>query len=240
MCIEPGDVKNTYGTGCFCMMNTGNIPVKSNNRMLTTIGWKIGDETVYALEGSVFIAGAIVQWLRDQLNIINDASEIEDLANSVEDNGGVTFISALAGLGAPYWNPNATGAIMGITRGTQKGHIARAALEAIALRSREIIIEMQKDSGTKFRKLKVDGGASNNNLLMQIQSNLLQTQVIRPKITETTALGVAFFAGLASGFWNSIDEIKGIWEIDKKFDPQVLEKDKIVISNWEARIKKVL
>ena len=240
MCIEPGDVKNTYGTGCFCMMNTGNIPVKSSNRMLTTIGWKIGDETVYALEGSVFIAGAIVQWLRDQLNIINDASEIEDLANSVEDNGGVTFISALAGLGAPYWNPNATGAIMGITRGTQKGHIARAALEAIALRSREIIIEMQKDSGTKFRKLKVDGGASNNNLLMQIQSNLLQTQVIRPKITETTALGVAFFAGLASGFWNSIDEIKGIWEIDKKFDPQVLEKDKIVISNWEARIKKVL
>jgi glycerol kinase len=240
MCIEPGDVKNTYGTGCFCMMNTGNIPVKSNNRMLTTIGWKIGDETVYALEGSVFIAGAIVQWLRDQLNIINDASEIEDLANSVEDNGGVTFISALAGLGAPYWNPNATGAIMGITRGTQKGHIARAALEAIALRSREIIIEMQKDSGTKFRKLKVDGGASNNNLLMQIQSNLLQTQVIRPKITETTALGVAFFAGLASGFWNSIDEIKGIWEIDKKFDPQVLEKDKTVISNWEARIKKVL
>ena len=240
MCIEPGDVKNTYGTGCFCMMNTGNIPVKSNNRMLTTIGWKIGDETVYALEGSVFIAGAIVQWLRDQLNIINDASEIENLANSVEDNGGVTFISALAGLGAPYWNPNATGAIMGITRGTQKGHIARAALEAIALRSREIIIEMQKDSGTKFRKLKVDGGASNNNLLMQIQSNLLQTQVIRPKITETTALGVAFFAGLASGFWNSIDEIKGIWEIDKKFDPQVLEKDKIVISNWEARIKKVL
>ncbi len=240
MCIEPGDVKNTYGTGCFCMMNTGNIPVKSSNRMLTTIGWKIGDETVYALEGSVFIAGAIVQWLRDQLNIINDASEIEDLANSVEDNGGVTFISALAGLGAPYWNPNATGAIMGITRGTQKGHIARAALEAIALRSREIIIEMQKDSGTKFRKLKVDGGASNNNLLMQIQSNLLQTQVIRPKITETTALGVAFFAGLASGFWNSIDEIKGIWEIDKKFDPQVLEKDKTVISNWEARIKKVL
>jgi glycerol kinase len=240
MCIEPGDVKNTYGTGCFCMMNTGNIPVKSNNRMLTTIGWKIGDETVYALEGSVFIAGAIVQWLRDQLNIINDASQIEDLANSVEDNGGVTFISALAGLGAPYWNPNATGAIMGITRGTQKGHIARAALEAIALRSREIIIEMQKDSGTKFRKLKVDGGASNNNLLMQIQSNLLQTQVIRPKITETTALGVAFFAGLASGFWNSIDEIKGIWEIDKKFDPQVLEKDKTVISNWEARIKKVL
>lgn len=240
MCIHPGDVKNTYGTGCFCMMNTGSKAVKSNNRMLTTIGWKIGNDTVYALEGSVFIAGAIVQWLRDQLNIIKNASEIEELAKSVQDNGGVTFISALAGLGAPYWNPNATGAIMGITRGTQKGHIARAALEAIALRSREIIIEMQKDSGTKFDKLKVDGGASNNNLLMQIQSNLLDTQVIRPKITETTALGVAFFAGLASGFWSSIEEVKSIWEMEHEFSPNKSENDKKIIDNWESRIKKVL
>ena len=240
MCIHPGDVKNTYGTGCFCMMNTGSNAVKSNNRMLTTIGWKIGNDTVYALEGSVFIAGAIVQWLRDQLNIIKNASEIEELAKSVQDNGGVTFISALAGLGAPYWNPNATGAIMGITRGTQKGHIARAALEAIALRSREIIIEMQKDSGTKFDKLKVDGGASNNNLLMQIQSNLLDTQVIRPKITETTALGVAFFAGLASGFWSSIEEVKSIWEMEREFSPNKSENDKKIIDNWESRIKKVL
>ena len=240
MCIHPGDVKNTYGTGCFCMMNTGSKAVKSNNRMLTTIGWKIGNDTVYALEGSVFIAGAIVQWLRDQLNIIKNASEIEELAKSVQDNGGVTFISALAGLGAPYWNPNATGAIMGITRGTQKGHIARAALEAIALRSREIIIEMQKDSGTKFDKLKVDGGASNNNLLMQIQSNLLDTQVIRPKITETTALGVAFFAGLASGFWSSIEQVKSIWEMEREFSPNKSENDKKIIDNWESRIKKVL
>jgi glycerol kinase len=240
MCIEPGDVKNTYGTGCFCMMNTGNKPVKSNNRMLTTIGWKIGNDTVYALEGSVFIAGALVQWLRDQLNIINNASEIEDLAKTVDNNGGVTFISALSGLGAPYWNPNATGAIMGITRGTKKGHIARAALEAIALRSREIIIEMQKDSGRTFNNLKVDGGASNNNLLMQIQSNLLQANVIRPKITETTALGVAFFAGLASGFWESIDEIKTVWEVEKQFSPQKNKNDLLVISNWEERIKKVL
>ena len=239
MCIHPGDVKNTYGTGCFCMMNTGSNAVKSNNRMLTTIGWKIGNDTVYALEGSVFIAGAIVQWLRDQLNIIKNASEIEELAKSVQDNGGVTFISALAGLGAPYWNPNATGAIMGITRGTQKGHIARAALEAIALRSREIIIEMQKDSGTKFDKLKVDGGASNNNLLMQIQSNLLDTQVIRPKITETTALGVAFFAGLASGFWSSIEQVKSIWEMEREFSPNKSENDKKIIDNWEIRIKKV-
>ena len=240
MCIEPGDVKNTYGTGCFCMMNTGNKPVISNNRMLTTIGWKIGNDTVYALEGSVFIAGAVVQWLRDQLNIINSASEIEDLAKTVDNNGGITFISALSGLGAPYWNPNATGAIMGITRGTKKGHIARAALEAIALRSREIIIEMQKDSGRTFNNLKVDGGASNNNLLMQIQSNLLQANVIRPKITETTALGVAFFAGLASGFWESIDQVKSVWEVEKQFSPQKNKNDLLVISNWEERIKKVL
>jgi len=240
MCIEPGDVKNTYGTGCFCMMNTGNKPVISNNRMLTTIGWKIGNDTVYALEGSVFIAGAVVQWLRDQLNIINSASEIEDLAKTVDNNGGITFISALSGLGAPYWNPNATGAIMGITRGTKKGHIARAALEAIALRSREIIIEMQKDSGRTFNNLKVDGGASNNNLLMQIQSNLLQANVIRPKITETTALGVAFFAGLASGFWESIDQLKSVWEVEKQFSPQKNKNDLLVISNWEERIKKVL
>ena len=239
MCVNPGDVKNTYGTGCFCMMNTGSNAVKSNNKMLTTIGWKIGDKTTYALEGSVFIAGAVVQWLRDQLNIIENAAEIENLAGLVENSGGVTFISALSGLGAPYWNPDATGAIMGITRGTNKAHIARAALEAIALRSREIIVEMEKDSGTKFNNLKVDGGASNNNLLMQIQSNFLNSNVIRPKVTETTALGVAFFSGLATGFWSSIDELKGIWEIDKEFIPNPSKDDISVIKNWEVRIKKV-
>ncbi len=239
MCVNPGDVKNTYGTGCFCMMNTGSNAVKSNNKMLTTIGWKIGDKTTYALEGSVFIAGAVVQWLRDQLNIIENAAEIENLAGLVENSGGVTFISALSGLGAPYWNPDSTGAIMGITRGTNKAHIARAALEAIALRSREIIVEMEKDSGTKFNNLKVDGGASNNNLLMQIQSNFLNSNVIRPKVTETTALGVAFFSGLATGFWSSIDELKGIWEIDKEFIPNPSKDDISVIKNWEVRIKKV-
>ena len=238
MCIKPGDVKNTYGTGCFCMMNTGNKAVKSNNKMLTTIAWKIKDETVYALEGSVFIGGALVQWLRDQLNIIKESSEIEALAKTVEDSGGVTFISALSGLGAPYWNPNATGAIMGITRGTKKGHIARAALEAIALRSREIIVEMEKDSGTKFNKLKVDGGASNNDLLMQIQSNFLETNVVRPKLTETTALGVAFLSGLASGFWSSVDELKNMWQIDREFMPKD-NNDKLAIDNWNERIKKI-
>ena len=239
MCINPGDVKNTYGTGCFCMMNTGTKAVKSNNKMLTTIAWKIGKETIYALEGSVFIAGALVQWLRDQLNIIKDSSEIETLASSVKDSGGVTFISALSGLGAPYWNPTATGAIMGITRGTQKGHIARAALEAIALRSLEIITEMEKDSGTKFNKLKVDGGASNNNLLMQIQSNFLKTTVVRPRTTETTALGAAFLAGLGSGFWSSLDEIKDLWKIDKVFNPSHNNNDQLVLNNWKKRIKKI-
>lgn len=239
LCTNQGDIKNTYGTGCFCMMNTGNKAVKSNNKMLTTIAWKIKDETVYALEGSVFIAGAIVQWLRDQLNIIKESSEIEALAKTVKDSGGVTFISALSGLGAPYWNPNAKGAIMGITRGTKKGHIARAALEAIALRSMEIIVEMEKDSGTKFNKLKVDGGASNNDLLMQIQSNLLNVNVVRPKITETTALGVAFLSGLASGFWSSMDEIKNIWEIDHEFFPEKDSNNKTIINNWSSRIGKI-
>ena len=239
MCINPGDVKNTYGTGCFCMMNTGKKAVKSNNKMLTTIAWKIGKETIYALEGSVFIGGALVQWLRDQLNIIKDSSEIETLASSVKDSGGVTFISALSGLGAPYWNPTATGAIMGITRGTQKGHIARAALEAIALRSLEIITEMEKDSGTKFNKLKVDGGASNNNLLMQIQSNFLKTTVVRPRTTETTALGAAFLAGLGSGFWSSVEEIKDFWKIDKVFNPFNNRNDQVVLNNWKKRIKKI-
>lgn len=221
------------------MMNTGDKAVKSNNKMLTTIAWKIGNKTTYALEGSVFIAGAVVQWLRDQLNIINNASEIEELASKVNNSGGVTFISALSGLGAPYWNPNATGAIMGITRGTNKSHIARAALEAIALRSMEIINEMEKDSGTKFNILKVDGGASNNNLLMQIQSNFLGSDVIRPKITETTALGVAFLSGLATGFWSSIEELKETWVIDQEFKPKSSDYDKQVINNWRKKIKKI-
>lgn len=240
LCIAPGDVKNTYGTGCFCIMNTGEKAVKSNNKMLTTIGWQINGETTYALEGSVFIAGALIQWLRDQLQIIEAAPAIEELAKTVIDNGGVTFIPALSGLGAPFWDPEATGAIMGITRGTEKGHIARAALEAIALRSRDIIAAMQKDANTSFSSLKVDGGASNNDLLMQIQSNLLNKTVIRPNTTETTALGAAFFAGLAVNFWNSIDEIKSIWEEDKTFSPQDDQQSKSIIELWEKRIPKIL
>ena len=237
LCINEGDIKNTYGTGCFCIMNTGDKIVKSKNKMLSTIAWKIDNKVTYAIEGGVFVAGALIQWLRDKLKIINKASEIEELANTVKNNGGVTFLPSLSGLGAPYWDPKATGAIIGITRGTENGHIALAALESIALRTREIIIEMEKDAGIKFKSFKVDGGASENNLLMQIQSNFLNKIVVRPKITETTALGAAFFAGLAVGFWPSIDSLKSIWKKDISFSPN---KDKNIdrtIELWTQRIK---
>lgn len=240
LCLSPGDVKNTYGTGCFCIMNTGEKAVVSNNKMLTTIGWQRNGKTFYALEGSVFIAGALIQWLRDQLNLIANAPEVEVLAKTVDHNGGVTFVPALSGLGAPYWDPEATGAIMGITRGTEKGHIARAALEAIALRSRDIIIEMQKDAGVEFSSLKVDGGATENNLLMQIQANLLEKNVIRPNTTETTALGAAFFAGLAIGFWKDENELNAIWKQDRIFSPEENQHTKRTLSLWEKRVPKIL
>ena len=240
LCTEEGDIKNTYGTGCFCMMNTGKTFVKSNNKMLSTIAWRINGEVTYALEGSVFVAGALVQWLRDKLGIIKDAPEVEDLANTVKDNGGITFVPALSGLAAPYWDPYAQGTIFGITRGTENGHIARAALESIALRTRDIIIEMEKDAGIKFSSLKVDGGASNNNLLMQIQSDLLNTRVIRPKTTETTALGIAFLAGLATGFWKDIPSLKSLWIEDRSFKPKQENDSEQLVELWNKRIKKVL
>ena len=240
LCLQPGDVKNTYGTGCFCIMNTGKQAVISKNNMLTTIAWQINNEVTYAIEGSVFTAGALVQWLRDQLQMITTSDDIEALAESVSDNGGVTFIPALAGLGAPYWDPHATGSIMGITRGTNKGHIARAALEAIALRSMDIIIEMQKDAGIDFKSVKVDGGASNNNLLMQIQADFINANVIRPKVTETTAMGAAFLAGLATGFWSSVDALKDLWGEDQCFKPLVSQQTKNTISLWEDRVSRIL
>ena len=240
LCLQPGDVKNTYGTGCFCIMNTGEQPVISKNNMLTTIAWQINNEVTYAIEGSVFTAGALVQWLRDQLQMITTSDDIEALAESVSDNGGVTFVPALAGLGAPYWDPHATGSIMGITRGTNKGHIARAALEAIALRSMDIIIEMQKDAGIDFKSVKVDGGASNNNLLMQIQADFINANVIRPKVTETTAMGAAFLAGLATGFWSSVDVLKDLWGEDQFFKPLVSQQTKKTISLWEDRVSRIL
>ena len=240
LCLQPGDVKNTYGTGCFCIMNTGNQAVVSKNKMLTTIAWQINGVVTYAIEGSIFTAGALIQWLRDQLHMIKSSSDIEVLAESVSDSGGITFVPALSGLGAPYWDPNATGAIMGITRGTNKGHIARASLEAIALRSRDIIIEMQKDAGIDFKSLKVDGGASKNNFLMQIQADLINANVIRPKITETTALGAAFLAGLASGFWPSVDALKDLWEEGECFKPNKNEQTQKIISLWENRVPRII
>ena len=241
LCWESGDVKNTYGTGCFCIMNTGGKAIVSKNKMLTTIGYQIGGETTYAIEGSVFIAGALIQWLRDELNIVTESSQIETLANTVSDNGGITFLPSLTGLGAPYWEPSATGGILGITRGTKKGHIARAALEAIALRSYELVNAMQKDANTNFSVLKVDGGASQNNLLLQIQANVLNTKVVRPEVTETTALGAAFFAGLAVGFWKSREEIQTLWKENAQFNP---DQDKAstnqMITLWNQRIQVVL
>ena len=241
LCWESGDVKNTYGTGCFCIMNTGSKAIVSKNKMLTTIGYQIGGKTTYAIEGSVFIAGALIQWLRDELSMVSESSQIETLAKTVSDNGGITFLPSLTGLGAPYWEPSATGGILGITRGTKKGHIARAALEAIALRSHELVNAMQKDAKTNFSVLKVDGGASQNNLLLQIQANVLNTKVVRPEITETTALGAAFFAGLAVGFWKSQEEIQTVWKENAQFHP---DQDKTytnqMVSLWNQRIQVVL
>lgn len=220
MCTEPGSVKNTYGTGCFLLMNTGKTPVVSENSLLTTIAWKIGDTVNYALEGSIFVAGSVVQWLRDGLGLIKSSSEIEALAETVPDNGGVYFVPALTGLGAPYWDQYAKGSITGITRGTTAAHIARAALEGIAFQTMDIVDAMQKDAGVKISELKVDGGASKNNLMMQFQSDILDTKVIRPKETETTSRGAAYLAGLATGFWKSTDELRGQWEHDRDFTPE--------------------
>ena len=238
MCFNKGDVKNTYGTGCFSMMNTGSYIVKSSNKMLTTVAYQINGTTNYAIEGSVFIAGSLIQWLRDGLGIISEAFEIELLAESETTNGGLTLIPALTGLGAPYWNPDAKGAVFGITRNTSKGHIARAALESIAIRTYEIILCMEKDANIKFSSLKVDGGASNNNLLMQIQSDLLQKEVIRPMVTECTAIGVAFMSGLGSGYWSSMEDLKKLNNKNDTFKPK--ESKQELLLNWNKYIKTLL
>ena len=219
MCIEPGSIKNTYGTGCFVMLNTGNKPVMSKNNLLTTIAWKIGNQVVYALEGSIYVGGSVVQWLRDGLGFITSSSEIEDLASTVPDSGGVYFVPALTGLAAPYWDQYARGTIIGITRGTTRAHIARAALDGIAFQTYDIAQAMAKDMNASLTELKVDGGASRNNLLMQTQADLLGIKVVRPRITETTALGAAYLAGLAVGFWKNIDDIKNQWQVERCFEP---------------------
>lgn len=219
MCIEPGSIKNTYGTGCFVMLNVGEKPVLSKNNLLTTVAWKIGDKVNYALEGSIYVGGSVVQWIRDGLGFIKSSSEIEELASTVPDSGGVYFVPALTGLAAPYWDPYARGLICGITRGTTRAHIARAALDGIAFQTYDIAQAMAKDMNAPLTELKVDGGASRNNLLMQFQANLLGINVVRPKITETTALGAAYLAGLAVGFWENIDELRKQWQVERTFEP---------------------
>ena len=241
MCTEPGSVKNTYGTGCFLLMNSGEKPIMSSNNLLTTVAWKIGDTVNYALEGSIFVAGSVVQWLRDGLGIIRSAKEVEKLATSVPDNGGVYFVPALTGLGAPHWDQYAKGSIYGITRGTTAGHIARAALEGIAFQTMDIVQAMEKDAGCPLKELKVDGGATANNLMMQFQADILGTSVIRPQVTETTALGAAYLAGLAVGYWDSIDHIKSQWGVEKEFTPQAdAEKVEALKAGWADAIRRTL
>ncbi|MBR1632309.1 MAG: glycerol kinase GlpK [Bacteroidales bacterium] len=239
MCLEEGSVKNTYGTGCFLLMNTGGKPVFSQNRLLTTVAWKIGDRVDYALEGSIFTGGSVVQWLRDGLGIIRTSSEIEQMASEVPDNGGVYFVPALTGLGAPWWNPDARGTICGITRGSTAAHIARAALEGIAFQTMDIVHAMEKDSGIRLRELKVDGGASRNNLLMQFQSDILGAIVIRPKVTETTALGAACLAGIGAGVWSSPEELRSIWQMERHFSPSLPpERIEALKAGWSDAVSR--
>ena len=239
LCFDVGSTKNTYGTGCFMLQNIGDKPIESKNRLLTTIGWQIGKKVEYALEGSVFIGGAVVQWLRDSLEIIDSSADVEALAASVADNGGVYFVPAFAGLGTPNWNQEARGLIVGLTRGTGKAHIARAALESIAFQTADLLEAMQADSGAKLIELRVDGGATANNLLMQIQADILQIPVVRSKTAETTALGAAYFAGLAVGFWKSKENLAAHWQEDRSFEPQISMADAAALqSRWQEAVRR--
>lgn len=237
MCVDLGSVKNTYGTGCFMLCNTGSEAVKSKNNMLTTIAWQIDGETTYALEGSIFVGGAIVQWLRDEMGLISRSADVEELASRVPDNGGVYLVPALTGLGAPHWDQYARGTIVGLTRGSNKGHIARAALESIAFQTCDVLKSMEADLGSSIKELRVDGGAVVNNLLMQFQADMLGTPVYRPKVMETTALGAAYLAGLATGYWKNIDEIKKQWSIDHCFTRE-MKSDKVakLLKCWEKAL----
>ena len=239
MCTSKGMAKNTYGTGCFLVLNTGDTIVKSKNNLLSTIAWQINGKTTYALEGSVFVAGAAIQWLRDGLKLIPDAMSSEKLASSVEDNGGVFFVPALTGLGAPYWDQYARGTIVGITRGTTKAHLTRAALESIAFQVADVVRAMNADTKGELKTLKVDGGAVANNLLLQIQADLLRCKVVRPTVLETTALGAAYLAGLATGFWSGIREIKAQWKEDQTFRPKMKKeaRDKM-LGTWEKAVER--
>lgn len=241
LCFEKGLSKNTYGTGCFLLQNIGEKPSKSENKLLTTVAWQINGKTEYALEGSVFIGGAIVQWLRDSLGVIENSADVEALANSIDDNGGVYFVPAFAGLGAPYWDQNARGTIIGLTRGTGKAHIARAAVESICYQTADLLEAMQKDSGVALKELRVDGGATRNDSLLQFQSDVLQIPVVRSKVTETTALGAAYLAGLAVGFWQSKEDLAHHWQEDKRFNPQMpREKAEELKTKWKEAVKRTM
>jgi len=241
LCIQPGMVKNTYGTGCFMLMNTGESRISSYHNLLTTVAWKVNGITHYALEGSVFMAGAVVQWLRDGLGIIKTSADVENLARQVDTTDGVFVVPAFAGLGAPYWNPNARGTITGLTRGSMASHIARAAVESIAYQTMDVLKAMEADSGIGISELRVDGGASANNLLMQFQSDVLNTKVIRPTVTETTALGAAYLAGLAVGFWKSIDELQEQWQVGQEFKPGItVEKRAELTKGWHKAVNAAL
>lgn len=236
MCTQKGMVKNTYGTGCFMLMNIGSKPILSKNKLVTTIAWKIGKEVQYALEGSIFIGGAVVQWLRDGLGIISSSSEVEDLAQQVPDNGGVYLVPAFAGLGAPHWNQHARGTIVGLTRGTTAAHIARAALESIAFQTMDVLKAMEADAGTSIKELRVDGGATVDNLLLQFQADVLNTIVVRPQVTETTAIGAAYLAGLAVGYWKDLGEIQKQWQVDRYFDPNENANTASLIEGWHRAV----
>ncbi len=238
MCTQPGMVKNTYGTGCFMLMNTGEKAILSKNNLLTTIAWEIDGKTEYALEGSVFIAGAVVQWLRDELKFIRSSAEVEELAATVADNGGVYVVPAFAGLGAPHWNQHARGSIFGLTRGSNAAHIAKAALESIAYQTYDVLTSMEADASIKIKELRVDGGATINNQLMQFQSDILNCNVVRPRITETTALGAAYLAGLAVGYWKNIDEIQQQWQAEKSFTPGMENNNRIeLLKSWKRAVQ---
>jgi glycerol kinase len=237
MCIDKAMVKNTYGTGCFMLMNIGDNFIESKNNLLTTIAWKINGKTQYAFEGSIFIGGAVVQWLRDGLGIIKSSAEIEKLALSVNDTGGVYFVPAFAGLGAPYWDPEARGTIVGLTRGTTAGHIARAAIESIAYQTVDVLKAMEADAGLKIKELRVDGGATANNLLMQFQADLLDCKVIRPQVVETTALGAAYLAGLAVGYWDNVEEIQQQWQSERDFVPKADRAEvQVAMKGWKRAV----
>ncbi len=238
LCTQPGMVKNTYGTGCFMLMNTGEQLIHSHNNLLTTVAWKINGKTEYALEGSVFIAGAVVQWLRDGLGIIRHSAEVEELASRVPDSEGVYVVPAFAGLGAPYWNQHARGTIVGLTRGSTAAHIARAALDSIAYQTADVLKAMEADAGIHIKELRVDGGATVNNGLLQFQSDLLNTSVVRPSVTETTALGAAYLAGLATGYWSSVEALQQQWQAERRFEPQMNDETRSgLMQGWAKAVK---